>query len=112
MTSQVDMAVLLADCCLQLLLPPMQARVMEKWLLLRPVSEISEMSLELLGTLKPSRQALSPVWGLHEAPRGYRWQLGQQPDGVRTQQTVFKTIIWSLKGTQDSSFEKVSKGVI
>lgn len=56
MTSQVDMAVLLADCCLQLLRPPEQARVMEKWLLLKPVSEVYKMSPELLAILEPSQQ--------------------------------------------------------
>ena len=66
MTSGVDMAVPLAS--------PMQARVMETWLLLRPVSEMYKMSPELLGTLEPSqqdcRQPLTSVWGLCEASVG------------------------------------------
>ena len=66
MTSGVDMAVPLAS--------PVQARVMETWLLLRPVSEMYKMSPELLGTLEPSqqdyRQPLTSVWGLCEASVG------------------------------------------
>lgn len=37
------------------------------------------------------------------------WQLGQQPGGGGLQQTVSKTVTWSLKESQDSSVEKMNE---